>query len=53
VIVANFIAGVLVGSLLGLAISPLLRAWMTWRAIEEMRQDDRAFARDEPTRVER
>jgi hypothetical protein len=35
VIIANFAAGLLVGTLLGLALAPLVRSWMAWKTYEE------------------
>jgi hypothetical protein len=40
VIVANFLAGLLVGTLLGLALAPIVRAWLTWKTVEEARRTD-------------
>jgi hypothetical protein len=40
VIVANFVAGLLVGTLLGLALAPVVRAWLTWKTVEGARRAD-------------
>jgi hypothetical protein len=37
-VVANFVAGVLVGTLLGLALAPLVRSWLAWKTVEESRR---------------
>jgi hypothetical protein len=37
VVVANFAAGLLIGVLLGLALAPVVRAWVAWRTVEETR----------------
>ena len=50
-IVANFLAGLLIGTLLGLAVAPVLRAWLTWKSIEEARQDDGSESDREPSRL--
>jgi hypothetical protein len=51
VIVANFIAGLLIGTLLGLAIAPVFRAWLLWKSVEEGRHSYQETP-VEPTRVE-
>jgi hypothetical protein len=38
--VAEFLAGVLVGMLAGLALAPLLRSWVLWRMSEPWRRQD-------------
>ena len=45
-------AGLLIGTLLGLAIAPLFRAWLMWKSVEEARRsyDDAPVA---PTRVDK
>jgi hypothetical protein len=52
VIVANFVIGLLVGTLLGLAIAPVLRAWLTWKTVEEARHAFREPRKTFPTRVD-
>lgn len=37
-VVADFIAGLLVGTLLGLALAPVLRTWMAWKIFEQARR---------------
>ncbi|MEX2393071.1 MAG: hypothetical protein WD826_01195 [Actinomycetota bacterium] len=39
--IAQFLAGVIVGALLGLAIAPFLRAWLLWRRTNELAERDR------------
>jgi hypothetical protein len=51
VIAATFLAGLLVGALLGLAVAPLMRAWLTWKSVAELRAEDHAAA-PQATRVE-
>src|ERR1051326_2136832 len=38
VIIGNFLAGLLVGTLLGLALAPIVRSWLTWKTVEEARR---------------
>lgn len=52
-IVANFLAGVLVGALLGLAVAPVLRAWITWRTVEDARRQHERARDDERAFIER
>jgi hypothetical protein len=40
IVIAQFLAGVLVGVLLGLAAAPFLRAWVSWKMTEVWRQSD-------------
>jgi len=53
VIVANFIAGLLVGTLLGLAIAPILRAWLAWKTLEEARGAEHVDRDAHPSRINR
>jgi hypothetical protein len=53
VIVANFLAGLLVGTLLGLALAPIVRAWLTWKTVEEARRADDRTIDVQPTHVDR
>jgi F0F1-type ATP synthase assembly protein I len=39
--VAQFLAGVIVGVLLGLALMPFLRSWILWRRTNELAERDR------------
>jgi hypothetical protein len=52
VIVANFIAGMLVGTLLGLALAPIVRAWLAWKTVEEARGADEPQTRKSSTRID-
>jgi hypothetical protein len=52
VIVANFLAGLLIGVLLGLAVAPVLRSWLMWKSTEEARQGVPTVVETERTRVE-
>jgi hypothetical protein len=36
--VAQFLAGVIVGALIGLALAPLLRSWMSWQMTKPWRE---------------
>jgi hypothetical protein len=47
--IAEFIAGLLVGTLLGLALAPLLRSWVLWKMTESWRPVDRARREKERT----
>lgn len=51
-IVANFMAGLLIGTLLGLAIAPVFRAWLLWKSVDEARHSYED-APVEPTRAEK
>jgi ABC-type protease/lipase transport system fused ATPase/permease subunit len=52
VIIGNFLAGLLVGTLLGLALAPIVRAWLTWKTVEEARRADDRTSDARPTRVD-
>jgi hypothetical protein len=51
-LVANFAAGVLVGVLLGLALAPVLRAWVLWKSVEETRRSAGAEQGLDSTRID-
>jgi hypothetical protein len=36
--VGQFLAGIIVGVLIGLALAPLLRSWILWRMTESWRE---------------
>jgi hypothetical protein len=37
VLVAYFVAGLIVGTLLGLALAPVLRSWILWQITQDAR----------------
>jgi len=53
VIIGNFLAGLLVGTLLGLALAPIVRSWLTWKTVEEARRIDERTADAPSARVDR
>jgi hypothetical protein len=52
-IVANFLAGLIVGALLGLAVAPVLRAWINWRVVEESRRTRNDVDAPDPSPIDR
>ena len=40
---AFFLQGLIVGALLGLAVAPLLRAWVGWRMVEDARRESERY----------
>jgi hypothetical protein len=51
VVVANFVARLLVATVLGLALAPIVRAWLAWETAEASRRADQAQPRDSSMRV--
>ena len=51
-VVANFFAGLLVGTLLGLALAPVLRAWLAWKTVSDAAEADEPVRESRRTRVE-
>lgn len=49
--IGQFLAGLIVGVLLGLAIAPLLRAWILWQTAAAWRDEDHASDRRRATRA--
>jgi hypothetical protein len=42
----------LVGTLLGLALAPIVRAWLAWKTVEEARGADEPQTRKSSTRID-
>jgi len=40
--VAEFLAGVIVGVLIGLTLAPVLRSWIVWQMMKQWREQDTA-----------
>lgn len=53
--VAEFLAGVIVGVLIGLAIAPVLRTWIQWKVAQSIRDGAPSSREDSsfPARSER
>jgi hypothetical protein len=51
-VIAQFLAGVIVGVLIGLALAPLLRSWILWQMTKPWREKD-APSVFEPTAASR
>jgi hypothetical protein len=49
-VIAEFLAGLIVGVLIGLALAPVLRAWILWQVFSQWR-DPPTDADREPTDI--
>jgi hypothetical protein len=50
--VAEFLAGVIVGVLIGLTLAPVLRSWILWQMAKEWRDSRPSSPIVSPTRLE-